>query len=87
MAAVNQNMFDASIATERPRGALLMVLPLNLIAQIVSNVSSLSPRKTRTRENADNTCDYRSMILAILPGYVEHVASSIIWRCRSSIAA
>lgn len=39
MAAVNQNMFDASIAIERPRGASLMVLPLNLIAQIVSNVS------------------------------------------------
>jgi hypothetical protein len=31
-------MFDASIATDRPGGASLMVLPLNLIAQIVSNV-------------------------------------------------
>lgn len=39
MAAVNQNMFDASIATDRPGGASLMVLPLNLIVQIVSNVS------------------------------------------------
>ncbi|KAJ6102785.1 hypothetical protein N7486_005212 [Penicillium sp. IBT 16267x] len=38
MAAVNQNMFDASITIDRPRGASLMVLPLNLIAQIVSNV-------------------------------------------------
>lgn len=39
MAAVNQNMFDVSIANDRPGGASLMVLPLNLIAQIVSNVS------------------------------------------------
>ncbi|KAJ5945698.1 hypothetical protein N7454_002537 [Penicillium verhagenii] len=38
MAAVNHNMFDASITTDRPRGASLMVLPLNLIAQIVTNV-------------------------------------------------
>ncbi|KAJ6037113.1 hypothetical protein N7540_001392 [Penicillium herquei] len=38
MAAVNRNMFDASIVTDRPGGASLMVLPLNLIAQIVSNV-------------------------------------------------
>ncbi|KAJ5279654.1 hypothetical protein N7478_005026 [Penicillium angulare] len=38
MAAVNRNMFDASIITERPGGASLMVLPLNLIAQIVTNV-------------------------------------------------
>ncbi|KAJ5832501.1 hypothetical protein N7474_000812 [Penicillium riverlandense] len=38
MAAVNQNMFDASIAMDRPGGSSLMVLPLNLIAQIVSNV-------------------------------------------------
>ncbi|KAJ5101925.1 hypothetical protein NUU61_004147 [Penicillium alfredii] len=38
MAAVNRNMFDASIATERPGGSSLMVMPLNLIAQIVSNV-------------------------------------------------
>lgn len=40
MAAVNQNMFDASIAADRPGGASLMLLPLNLIAQIVSNVSA-----------------------------------------------
>jgi hypothetical protein len=32
-------MFDASIATDRPGGASLMLLPLNLIAQIVANVS------------------------------------------------
>ncbi|KAJ5745886.1 hypothetical protein N7520_011068 [Penicillium odoratum] len=38
MAAVNQNMFDATIAIDRPRGASLMVLPLNLIAQIVTYV-------------------------------------------------
>lgn len=41
MANVNRNMFDASIITDRPGGASLMVLPLNLIAQIVSNVSLL----------------------------------------------
>ncbi|KAL3459065.1 hypothetical protein BJX64DRAFT_291608 [Aspergillus heterothallicus] len=36
MAAVNANMFNASIALERPQGASLLVLPLNLIAQIVA---------------------------------------------------
>lgn len=39
MAAVNRNMFDASITTDRPGGVSLMKLPLNLIVQIVSNVS------------------------------------------------
>ncbi|KAJ5218677.1 uncharacterized protein N7498_000776 [Penicillium cinerascens] len=38
MVAINQNMFEAGITTDRPGGASLMVLPLNLIAQIVSNV-------------------------------------------------
>lgn len=38
MAAVNRNMFDASITTDRPGGVSLMKLPLNLIVQIVSNV-------------------------------------------------
>lgn len=47
MAAVNQNMFDASITIDRPRGASLMVLPLNLIAQIVTNVSSPPHVKAR----------------------------------------
>ncbi|CAI7593393.1 unnamed protein product [Penicillium glandicola] len=37
MATVNQNMFGASI-TQPPGGAQLMVLPLNLIAEIVSHV-------------------------------------------------
>ncbi|CAG8903884.1 unnamed protein product [Penicillium egyptiacum] len=37
MATVNRNMFGASI-TEPPGGAQLMVLPLNLIAEIVSHV-------------------------------------------------
>lgn len=37
MATVNQNMFGASI-TEQPRGAQLMVLPLNLLVEIVSHV-------------------------------------------------
>ncbi|KAL4887330.1 hypothetical protein BJY04DRAFT_175647 [Aspergillus karnatakaensis] len=36
MAAVNRNMFDACVVSERPQGASLLVLPLNLIAQIVS---------------------------------------------------
>ncbi|OGM48805.1 hypothetical protein ABOM_002957 [Aspergillus bombycis] len=38
MAAVNRNMFDASVTTDRPRGASLMVLPLNLIAFIISHL-------------------------------------------------
>ncbi|KAJ5782722.1 hypothetical protein N7457_004496 [Penicillium paradoxum] len=38
MATVNRNMFGASI-TEPPGGAQLMVLPLNLIAEIVSHVT------------------------------------------------
>ncbi|KAJ5397430.1 hypothetical protein N7509_005543 [Penicillium cosmopolitanum] len=38
MAAVNQNMFGASITTGPIGGGSLMRLPLNLIAQIVSNV-------------------------------------------------
>ncbi|KAJ5587493.1 uncharacterized protein N7459_003258 [Penicillium hispanicum] len=38
MATVNQNMFATSIPINHPGGASLMVLPLNLIAQIVSNV-------------------------------------------------
>lgn len=47
MAAVNRNMFDASITTDRPGGVSLMKLPLNLIVQIVSNVSLFlsSPKK------------------------------------------
>ncbi|OJI95931.1 hypothetical protein ASPVEDRAFT_121477 [Aspergillus versicolor CBS 583.65] len=38
MAAVNRNMFDACVATERPHGPSMLVLPLNLIAQIVGCV-------------------------------------------------
>lgn len=38
MAAVNRNMFDASITAELPREASLMVVPLNLIAKIISYV-------------------------------------------------
>ncbi|EAW13179.1 uncharacterized protein ACLA_016250 [Aspergillus clavatus NRRL 1] len=38
MAAVNRNMFDASITTEQPHGASLLVLPLNLIALIISHL-------------------------------------------------
>jgi hypothetical protein len=42
MAAVNANMFGASIPDEdaRSRGSAVMVLPLNLIAMIVSHVCS-----------------------------------------------
>ncbi|KAL4930924.1 uncharacterized protein BDV17DRAFT_289349 [Aspergillus undulatus] len=36
MAAVNRNMFDACVALEKPQGPTLLVLPLNLIAQIVA---------------------------------------------------
>ncbi|CAG7978794.1 unnamed protein product [Penicillium salamii] len=38
MATVNQNMFGATIS-EQPGGAQLMVLPLNLIVEIVSHVN------------------------------------------------
>ncbi|RHZ68063.1 hypothetical protein CDV55_106488 [Aspergillus turcosus] len=40
MAAVNQNMFDASITTERPHGASLLVLPLNLLALIIAQLDN-----------------------------------------------
>ena len=57
MEAVKQNMFDASIITDRPGGASLMVLPLNLIAQIVSNVSSpLCMLREDRGEKATNPC-------------------------------
>lgn len=86
MAAVNQNMFDASIATDRPGGASLMVLPLNLIVLIVSNVSFSPSTWKTTREFTDSGCCRRSMTRAILPDYVEHAASSTTWRSRSCIA-
>ncbi|KAI9928135.1 hypothetical protein MW887_002168 [Aspergillus wentii] len=38
MAAVNRNMFDASIMTDRPHEGSLMVLPLNIIALIISHM-------------------------------------------------
>ncbi|PYH43783.1 uncharacterized protein BP01DRAFT_343957 [Aspergillus saccharolyticus JOP 1030-1] len=38
MATVNQNMFEASVTTDRPQGAPLLVLPLNLIALIISSL-------------------------------------------------
>ncbi|PYH90625.1 hypothetical protein BO71DRAFT_387281 [Aspergillus ellipticus CBS 707.79] len=38
MAAVNRNMFDATVTPDRPHGAPLMILPLNLVALIVSYV-------------------------------------------------
>ncbi|GAD93187.1 conserved hypothetical protein [Paecilomyces variotii No. 5] len=42
MAAVNRNMFDASVSADPPnaRGASVMVLPLNLIAQIVAHLDN-----------------------------------------------
>ncbi|GAQ09819.1 hypothetical protein ALT_7140 [Aspergillus lentulus] len=40
MAAVNRNMFDASITTERPHGASLLVLPLNLLALIIAQLDN-----------------------------------------------
>lgn len=91
MAAVNRNMFDASIATDRPGGASLMVLPLNLIAEIVSNVSfpsaHVEDKKKKKLKDTDSACCRRSRTRAILPDYAEHAASSTIWRFRSSIAA
>ena len=81
MATVNKNMFGASI-TEPPEGAQLMALPLNLIAEIVSHVRGSSAHRISTYL----TCR-RSTTQATLPGYVEHVGSSIIWRCRSYTGA
>ncbi|GFF71330.1 hypothetical protein IFM53868_00535 [Aspergillus udagawae] len=40
MAAVNRNMFDASITTERPHGASLLVLPLNVLALIIAQLDN-----------------------------------------------
>lgn len=48
MATVNQNMFDASIAVHQPGGASLLVLPLNLIAIIVANVSIMPTEATHS---------------------------------------
>ncbi|KAI2789948.1 hypothetical protein POX_d05449 [Penicillium oxalicum] len=42
MAAVNQNMFAANVASDRPGGVSLMLLPLNIIAQIVSYVGDIA---------------------------------------------
>lgn len=56
MAAVNRNMFDASISADsRPhaRGPTLMALPLNLIAHIISYVRvSCRPLLSRTADAA-----------------------------------
>lgn len=87
MAAVNENMFDASVAADRPGGASLMVLPLNLIAQIVSNVSFFCPGESQMMRNTDSSNYHRSMIPPTSPGFAGHVVSSIIWRCRSFTAA
>ncbi|KAE8154939.1 hypothetical protein BDV25DRAFT_146717 [Aspergillus avenaceus] len=38
MATVNRNMFEATVTTDRPRKGSLMVLPLNLIAFIISHL-------------------------------------------------
>ncbi|KAF7165574.1 hypothetical protein CNMCM5623_009759 [Aspergillus felis] len=40
MAAVNRNMFDASITAERPHGASLLVLPLNVLALIIAQLDN-----------------------------------------------
>lgn len=86
MAAVNQNMFDASIAMDRPGGSSLMVLPLNLIAEIVSNVSVARPQDPiRHTDHRNFVC--RSRIPAISRDYVEHVVFSITWPFRSSTDA
>lgn len=87
MAGVNQNMFDASIVTDRPGGASLMVLPLNLIAQIVSNVSFSTMRSRNLRKNTDSNQYHRFMTLPIWPDSAGHVAFSTIWRCHSFIGA
>jgi len=38
MAAVNRNMFEATVMADMPDDASLMVLPLNLIDKIISYV-------------------------------------------------
>lgn len=83
MATINRNMFEAGVTTDLPRGASLMVLPLNLIAQIVTNVRSLQPRESCTTDSGFR----RSMTPLTLPDYAEHVASSIIWPYRNYIPA
>lgn len=40
MATVNRNMFDATVTADQPGEASLMVLPLNLIAKIISHVGA-----------------------------------------------
>ncbi|KAJ5208018.1 hypothetical protein N7449_002397 [Penicillium cf. viridicatum] len=42
MAAINRSMFDTSIATDRPDGVSLMLLPLNLIAQILEETGDVA---------------------------------------------
>jgi hypothetical protein len=83
MAAVNQNMFGASIGAEPPGGASLMVLPLNLIAQIVSHVSTDATIPARALSNRTA----RSKTQATSPSYAEHAASSITWPYHNFTAA
>lgn len=40
MATVNRNMFDATVTADQPGEASLMVLPLTLIARIISHVGA-----------------------------------------------
>ena len=40
MATVNRNMFDATVTADQPGEASLMVLPLTLIAKIISHVGA-----------------------------------------------
>lgn len=41
MATVNRNMFDATVTADQPGEASLMVLPLTLIAKIISQVGAI----------------------------------------------
>lgn len=45
MAAVNRNMFEATITTDQPGEASLMVLPLNLIDKIILYVRAMPQRR------------------------------------------
>jgi len=44
MAAVNRNMFEATVTADMPGDASLMVLPLNLIDKIISYVRASNIR-------------------------------------------
>lgn len=67
MAAVNRNMFDASVSADPPhaRGATVMILPLNLIAQIISHVRRCLSALSQTDVTLFRRLAFYRMSLAI----------------------